>query len=888
MPQWLVAAAGVGAAAGAIGASTVTIFGSAILGGAVVYGGLALVSYLLRPKPKAIGTASPDTRSIIRSGLTNARWIVGRARVGGVLVWVNEPSNSDKDIHLIVVLSEGPVEGIEKMWVDGEEVAWTSRNTSSRNGDTMPEGLVVVPQAAGQNIEGDPHENKLVVRAYYNGFPDDAPATQIEGSDWTNRHRLNGKAAVHITLTQPDYGSPDSRFWKRVPNIEFLVKGLRITWPGQNIPKWTNNAAAIRYWWLTQRRQVPPSAIDRDSFTSAFAYCGALIDNKLPPEYDKIDYPPKSPRYMINGVVQSGDDHENVEGEMDFCWAGNVVEIGGIHYFRPGRDDNIGRPIPRIDNSIIISRQSIQPAPSLTDRLNAATMRLAQSTSQQWQEDDVPEIVDDEGVERDGQRLGKDLGTRSFVCCPSSAGRLLAITLRRARANKRYNIVVSPGPDLGLFSIIPTDLVVYNDPELGIKNERCVVLATVQNEDFSMGLTLERQLDGTHNDTLILPPLFERLRIQERRKPLPPTGIEITSSAFITETNTSQFLVKIAWDSTPHEIVVDIKGPESLDNLFSQFVVASGVQTDIIVPFPGTYTVSVQHRDRNGVLSDAVERRILVDASDLPDVIDINKIVVNDDGSITITWDTGNTVTFNRGKGIVNFVRDQRTGEVVITYGDGSVQRFPILDGAAGGTTEWIYRTSSGSRPATPTTTEAQRMTLDFVPAGWNDNPVSGSYVWVSSRSRTISTAPFSEFSIPSRFNGARGRTGPRGEPGLDGDPAPRFWALLVQASTPTQFPEGAFIKLPANVNTYRWLHCFGRAGDRFSWTASIDTAQLVRTGHFALQSISGRDAFIRPGVNYTASRPNFIRFNKWRSEWPDILYIDEIWAVQFESDTED
>ena len=876
MPEWLIAAAATGAAAGAIGASTVTIFGSAILGGAVVYGGLALVSYLLQPKPRAIGTASPDLRTTIRSGLSNARWILGRARVGGVLMYIYEPSNTDKDIHLVLLLSEGVCEGIEKVWVDGAEIPWTSRNSSSKNGDVMPEGLVAVA------AEGEPHENKLAIRPYYNGIPADSPIALVEGSTWSADRTLPNKTAVHITLTQPDYNSADQRFYKRLPNIEFLVKGIRITWPGQLTPKWTENAAALRYWWLTQRRQVPPSAIDNTSFTQAFGYCGAMIDNKLPPEYGE-NYPKQSPRYAINGVVQSGDDHENVESEMDFAWAGNVVEIGGVHHFRPGRDDNLGRSIPRITEADIISRQSIQPAPSLNDRINAASMRLAQSSAQEWQQAEVPEFEDPEGIERDGSRLPKDLGTRTFVCCPSSAGRLLATTIRRARAVKRYNIIISPGSDLRWFNIIPTDLVRYSDPDLGIVNERCVVLATVQNDDFSLGLTLERQLAGTHDDTLILPPLFGRLQLTARTKPLPPTGVEITSSVSITTSNTSQFLVKIAWNSSVHSVVINIEGPESLNNIFTQYIEASGTQTNIIVPFPGNYTVTVQNRDRNGVLSDPVERRILIDTSDLPNIIDINKITQNDDGSITIEYDTGNTVTIDATKRISGISRNTTTGEIEVLYTDGSIDRFVINDGAAGGVSEFIYRaTTNFTRPATPTTTEEQKRILDFVPPLWSDNPVSGNYVWVSSRKRALATDPYSDFSLPQPFRGPRGFRGSKGEPGEDGINAPRYWSLLYQAPTPTSAPDGTYIRLPANVNTYRWLHVFGRGGDRFSWTASIDTSQLVRTGHFALQSISGADAFIRPAVNYTATRPQDVRFSRWFGDWPDRLFVDEIWAVNF------
>ena len=875
MPQVFIPAAA-GAAAGAIGLSTATLFGSAIIGGAVLYGGFALISYLLTPKAnQRFSTASPDIKTTIRSGVVPARWILGRARSAGVLAYILEPTDTDKDIHMILLLSEGDIGGIERVWLNGDEIEWTSDNGSRSEGSVMPEFEESIP------VEGNKYRGALVFRPYYNGIPDSTPITTIAGSKWTNSHTLTGKAAVHIKLTQPDYTDPKGRIYNGLPNFEFLIKGQKIKWPGQTESKWTNNAAALRAWWLTNRRAVPETAIDRASFDSAFAYCGTEIDNRLPDKYG-VHYPAKSPRYMINGVLQSTDDHTQVESEMDFCWAGNVIESGGKHFFRPGRDDNIGRALPRITSEEIISRVSIQPAPALSDRINAATMRLAQSSASDYLEAGVPEFVDSEGETRDGERLPKDLGVRTFVCCPSSAGRLMAVALRRARAFKRYEIMITPGPQLQRLSLLPSDLVTYHDPELGVNNVRCVVVATQQNADYSLSLTLEQQLQNTHADSVVLPPLYGSGRVLPREKPLAPQGVKAVAAVSTTRDNTAQSLIRISWNPSPHTALVKIVGPTSLSNVFTNEVSVFATEITLPVPFPGTYAVSVRNRDRRGNISDAAEVSVEVDWTDIPDAVDITKITQNDNGTITITYDTGNSVTIGTGKGIKSITRNARTGEVVVTYTDNTTQSFPLNDGAEGGTTEWIYFTSSGVRPATPTTTAAQKTEVDFVPEGWLDDPPERalSSVWVSSRKRPNGNEPFSDFSTPSPFRGptgSRGRTGPTGPQGPQGIPAPRYWVLLHTgtgtASTAT---------LPANVSTYRWLMCFGRGGAVFSWSAAVDTKQLIAHKEYRLQSISGQNAFWAPFISYKDTAPNQVSFRYLYSEWNQAIYVDEIWGVNF------
>ena len=83
--------------------------------------------------------------------------------------------------------------------------------------------------------------------------------------------KLQGKTTVVVDLFQPfhqvlkkdehgrDVPDPDDDFFKRIPEIKFVVDGIKITWPGNSTAKPTSNPAAILYWYLTERTGIRSS-----------------------------------------------------------------------------------------------------------------------------------------------------------------------------------------------------------------------------------------------------------------------------------------------------------------------------------------------------------------------------------------------------------------------------------------------------------------------------------------------------------------------------------------------------------------------------------------------------------------------------------------------------
>ena len=220
--------------------------------------------------------------------------------------------------------------------------------------------------------------------------------------EWTTDHKLQGVTWAHVVLNQPDYGNDlDKRFWNNIPEIQVLIQGRYITWPNQLIDVFTDNAAALRYWYMTGRMGINTKYIDFPSVIRAFNKCEEMVDTVLTPDYQH--FPNSHKRYTIDGLVSSGDAVETILFEMDQAWQGNVIYRDGMYYFEVGEEPT---EFEVIDRDKIIDSIQVKPAPALQDRINSAGIVLAQGGPfSDWTEFHMPTIEDDEAIERDGHCL---------------------------------------------------------------------------------------------------------------------------------------------------------------------------------------------------------------------------------------------------------------------------------------------------------------------------------------------------------------------------------------------------------------------------------------------------------------------------------------------------
>ena len=272
-----VAAAGTAVAALVAGtALTWAAIGVAAAGAFISTG----IGYLLAEKPKArVGSGNRTARAMLRQAVVPARYVLGEARTGGWLFYAGLNDTDNRRLNLAIGISEGDIEDITAFYADGERIpvgAPTKTTTSAGGRVLIYLGTMGTESSPGADDAID-YTDRFEAVCYL-----DSSTKALAAANGANLVRTSGGdfkatdvvpiAWVHLVLIQGDTGPNGvAGPWRsaRIP-WEFQVKGMRITWPGQATAKWTDDAAALRYWYDTTIRG---RTVDATSFAAARAIC---------------------------------------------------------------------------------------------------------------------------------------------------------------------------------------------------------------------------------------------------------------------------------------------------------------------------------------------------------------------------------------------------------------------------------------------------------------------------------------------------------------------------------------------------------------------------------------------------------------------------------------
>ena len=602
MPATVIVASAIGATTAAAGAAIAgtAITGALLLQAAATAAIAAGIAYLSKPdEPDGGSGASADFRQTVRAAISPERWILGRSRVGGAMVYAGEDESDPATLWLVLAIGAGPMDAIERIWLGDEEIEidrTAAGVITPASGSRYAGNLTVWEELSGDGATDGPGPTALRAGT---------------GGEWTAEHAGNGIGYVVIRLRQP---SGADRLYTGIPNLNFLVRGLKVSYPGQSAPIWTENAAALRYWYLRERRGIPAAAFDDASVREAVAVCGASVVVSRPNSaYSK--WPSGELRYAINGVVTSGDPVETIETAMDWAWQGHAVEMDGTFHFRPGKDRNsvasIG-PGDFVEPGLVYC----SPIPSMQSRLNAATMSLRQSAQHDWLEYAVPEVTDTETQARDGRRIAKDLGVRKFIASPSAADRLLRVFLRRARASFRATYRLAPGANLERLALKPTDIILLSDDTLGLTDWRAMIVSTTLLADWSVEVHLEDCPDQTFADAPGLGQLG-RPYVRLPRRNDPPEAIaalSVSATPRVSTDGTVHWKVLVEAPAAPLGFVAEL----SVAGTIEQEKRTGGASLEFDIDTPRReMTVRAWRETDAGISGPVAERSVLPEYSTL-------------------------------------------------------------------------------------------------------------------------------------------------------------------------------------------------------------------------------------------------------------------------------
>ncbi|MDU9393203.1 phage tail protein [Pseudomonas sp. zfem002] len=386
--------------------------------------GAALAFYAAEQQER-LNTKSPlrdnePSAQTVRSSKAPARFILGRVSTGGVLVWAQEQAGNQTEgewLHLVYVLCEGAVDGLENIYLGEEEIATYGGYASYE--------LVV---------------NPTTVNAFL----------KANCPDWKDEQIGRGLSFVRLSLK---YNA--ERFPAGIPDARFIVRGRNDIYdPRTGMSIYTENTALHILWFLRNRCGVPDDEIVFETFASGANVCDESVGN---PDGTT------SSRYRSGCVIGADEQRTNVLQKLEVACGGKAIRVGGRWTFQAGA--YYGPYDFEITEDMVIGTIT-----GSTEPTNDAAINTVRGTfidpSQSWTETDYPEVSIADWVVADGGEAAETL-TFSYVSNAYQAQRLANIELRKRRAGGTINV---PMNFLG-YSCRPGRVVRVNLPSLNILGE---------------------------------------------------------------------------------------------------------------------------------------------------------------------------------------------------------------------------------------------------------------------------------------------------------------------------------------------------------------------------------------------------------------------------------
>ena len=401
MPPVVLGVAALGGAALAAGGIGAALAAGGLIGIAANFGASMLLSaaaQALMPQP----TMAMQARTVtVREPVMPREMVYGRARKGGVIVFLHANGDKDQYLHLIIVLAAHRVKSIEAIYFEGEEAIDTNGTAKGRWS-----GKVTVEKRLGAD-----------------GQTAFAGLVEEVSEHWTEEHRLAGCAAIYLRLTYDADAFPGG-----IPNITVDMEGKDdILDPRSGEQVYTENAALCVADYMAHAIYGIGASIGSEDGTDLDALIEAanICDETVP-----LSAGGTEPRYTCNGVVTLSESPKTIIEAMLTAMAGRCIWQGGRWRLQAGAY--------RIPEVTLGADELREGGLQLTTRLSRASNFNSVrgqfvSPENDWQPDDFPAYASVVYLSEDGgEQIWRDIAL-PFTISAVAAQRLAKIKLERAR-----------------------------------------------------------------------------------------------------------------------------------------------------------------------------------------------------------------------------------------------------------------------------------------------------------------------------------------------------------------------------------------------------------------------------------------------------------------------
>ncbi len=368
---------------------------------------VAVIIYALCSKPKKPRAQAADLgNSGYLSNLTGQneplRVVYGQFRTGGVVAYKSASGTDNEYLHIILTLSEGPVEGIATD-VDGDKIWFFDKRIQDFGASAYWE--------------------------FFSGTYTQNVCATLKAADPLWDDAMRGTAYLYLRLQY------DETLYSQDPQITVELKGRKIYDPRSGLTEWSRNPALVARDWLTNADYslgVSSSFIDEESFKDVATWCDTTA------------------LYYFDGAVTA---RQSVIDNLDSIllnFRGGLIWTGGLYKLMVFDYDT---PIMTITEDEIIEDSFTVKVPGIPDTPNRVQITYADSADNYLAKirifDDSTSILTYDLEERD---IELDLiGTVNTT----QVAKIGAYFLERNRLNRQYSFKCGPRA----FALEPMDMI---------------------------------------------------------------------------------------------------------------------------------------------------------------------------------------------------------------------------------------------------------------------------------------------------------------------------------------------------------------------------------------------------------------------------------------------
>ncbi|WP_230385780.1 phage tail tip fiber protein [Pseudomonas putida] len=502
--------------------------------------GAAMAFYVASQQDKldtgSLRTSEPSSQTL-RSSKAAARYVLGRVSTGGVLAWGQEQAGDQTDgewLHMVYVLSEGEIDGLEDIFL-GEEVV----------------------QAYGEHASYELVTNPTQVNAFL----------KANSPDWRDTQIGRGLSFVRLSFKYSAEKYPSG-----IPDVRFVLRGRRDIYdPRTGTAGYSENTALHILWFLRNRCGVPDDEIVFASFANSASVCDEMLANA-----DGST----SARYRSGCVIGADESRTQVMQKLEAACGGKLIRVGGRWMLQVGA--YYGPYDFEITEDMVIGTVTGSTEPTNDSAINTVRGTFV-DPAQAWAETDYPEVSVSEWVVADGGEAAETLSF-SYVSNPYQAQRLANIELRRRRAGGTLSI---PMNFMG-YNCRPGRSVKVNLPSLNIVGEFIVT-------DWSMSADSGCNVSVAQNEPAIFDDAVGQPYNPIGFIRLPAGGLgSPTGLAWSTEENAESVQGTLSW-AAPYGVVTGyaITIRQGAAAVQAQQVPATALKLPLSGLPSGSYTMSV-------------------------------------------------------------------------------------------------------------------------------------------------------------------------------------------------------------------------------------------------------------------------------------------------------